>query len=124
MSAKNAISWFEIPVADVERAARFYGSILDATIQIVDINNGRVGLLPDNGGVGGSLVENAQFGYKPSQEGTLVYLDGGDDLNVILNRVEAAGGQVVLPKTGLGDYGFAAYFMDTEDNKVGLRSRG
>ncbi|MCA9839187.1 MAG: VOC family protein [Trueperaceae bacterium] len=124
MNAKNAISWFEIPVIDVKRAAQFYGRILNADIQVLEINNGRVGLLPDYGGVGGSLVENAQFGYKPSQEGALVYLDGGDDLSQVLNHVEAAGGQIVLPKTALGDYGFAAYFIDTEGNKIGLRSIG
>ena len=124
MNAKNALSWFEIPVQDIDRAAAFYGAILGKKLTIVDINNGRVGLLPDNGGVGGSLVENAQFGYKPSQEGVLIYLDGGDDLSHTLNRVESAGGQVVLPKTPLGNYGFAAYFIDTEGNKIGLRSTG
>lgn len=122
MKARNAISWFEIPVSDIHRAATFYSKILDYEINLININNGWVGHLPDHGGVGGQLVANPQFGYKPSQEGTMVYLDGGEDLNIILNRVEAAGGQVVLPKTSLGDYGFAAYFMDTEGNKLGLRS--
>ena len=110
MNAKNAISWFEIPVKDIHRAAAFYGTILAADIPIIEINNGRVGHLPDNGGVGGALVENAQFGYKPSQEGVPLYLDGGDDLSPILNRVEDAGGQVVLPKTAPGRLWFCGLF--------------
>ncbi len=124
MSAKNALSWFEIPVQSIERAALFYSTILASKIDIIDINNGKVGLLPNHGGMGGPLVENAQFGYQPSQTGVLIYFDGGDDLSPILNRVEGAGGQVVLPKTPLGNYGCAAFFIDTEGNKIGLRSVG
>ena len=60
-------------------------------------------------GVGGSLVACDQ--YKPSADGVRVYLNGGEDLAVILARVERAGGKIVVPKTLIReDIGFFALF--------------
>ena len=61
-------------------------------------------------------------GYEPTNKGSLVYLNGGEDLSVPLSKVEAAGGKILLPKTALGPNGFMAHFTDTEGNKVGFHS--
>ncbi|MEM7344001.1 MAG: VOC family protein [Chloroflexota bacterium] len=120
------LNWFEIPVTDMDRAQKFYSILLDADIPVMDMREAMgslLGMLPNRDGVGGALVENRQHGYVPSQEGTLVYLAFGEvDLEVPLSKVEAAGGQIVLPKTTLGEIGFTAWFIDTEGNKVGLHS--
>jgi predicted enzyme related to lactoylglutathione lyase len=71
-------------------------------------------------GVGGGFVQGE--GYTPSTEGSVVYLNAGEDLAVALAKVEGAGGQVLVPKTGIGENGFMAFFLDTEGNKVGLHS--
>lgn len=119
----NALNWFEIPVVDIERAARFYSAIFATEIKLMEFGATVMGFLPaSEGGVGGGIVKGD--GYVPSQQGTLVYLNGGEDLNVVLNRVEAAGGKVTLAKTDIGENGFMAYFTDTEGNKVGLHSMG
>ncbi len=122
----SAIHWFEIPVSDIERAITFYSHILDSEISMLDLTEqlgSRLGLLPNNDGVGGALVENAQHGYTPSDTGTLVYLAREDeDLNECLARVESAGGTVLLPKTAMGERGFSAWILDSEGNKVGLHS--
>jgi len=77
--------------------------------------------LAEPGGVSGAIVQGE--GYKPSREGALVYLSGGRDLSVVLGRVEAAGGQIILPKTLITDeIGFIALFVDCEGNKIGLHS--
>jgi predicted enzyme related to lactoylglutathione lyase len=53
-----------------------------------------------------------------------IYLNGGDDLSVMLGRVEPAGGKVIFPKTLISeDNGFFAIFADTEGNAVGLWSK-
>jgi predicted enzyme related to lactoylglutathione lyase len=70
--------------------------------------------------IGGGLVE--EEGYEPSQQGALVYLNGGEDLDVPLARVEAAGGKVILPKTSISPNGFMARFTDTEGNRVAFHS--
>lgn len=122
----SAIHWFEIPVTDINRAQKFYSTILDVEIPIMDMTaqmGSMLGAFPAHGGVGGMLVQNSQFGYEPSKVGTLVYLTVGDkDLNIALDKVEAAGGKVTLPKTAMGENGFSAWIEDTEGNKVGLFS--
>ncbi|MBL0009096.1 MAG: hypothetical protein IPP25_18480 [Saprospiraceae bacterium] len=49
-------------------------------------------------GIGGAVVYAEGF-YQPSEShGTLIYLNGNPDVQIILERVEAAGRKVVLPK--------------------------
>jgi predicted enzyme related to lactoylglutathione lyase len=87
------------------------------------MDSGQMAMLPsEQGAVGGALFKGD--GYKPSQDGAVLYLNGGDDLSHVLNRVAGAGGQVIMPKTGIGENGFIAFFFDTEGNKVGLHSMG
>ena len=74
------------------------------------------------GRVGGAICFGQ--GYVPAQQGTLAYLNGGSDLNVVLNRVEKAGGKVLLPKTLISpEHGYFARFVDTEGNLLALHSR-
>lgn len=61
-------------------------------------------------------------GRTPNSDGTVAYFNSGDDLNEVLNRVEPAGGRVILPKTGDEASGYVAFFLDTEGNRVGLQS--
>jgi predicted enzyme related to lactoylglutathione lyase len=59
----------------------------------------------------------------PTGEGTLVYLNGGKDLRVVLQRVEPAGGKILQEKTLVApDLGYFAIFRDTEGNRVALHS--
>jgi predicted enzyme related to lactoylglutathione lyase len=51
-----------------------------------------------------------------------MYLNCNGTLDACLARVKDAGGQVVMPKTDIGDPGFIALVMDTEGNTVGLHS--
>ncbi|MFN8011676.1 MAG: hypothetical protein U0P81_09745 [Holophagaceae bacterium] len=121
----HALGWFEIPVADFDRAKRFYGAIFDFDMPEMTMGPCRMGfLLHEQGqGVGGAIV--AGEGYVPSQAGSLVYLSGGADLSVVLGRVPGAGGTILVPKTRITpEYGHFAYFLDTEGNKVGLHSLG
>ena len=119
---RNAINWFEIPVLDFERAIKFYETVLDIQMQR-PFNEMKYAMFPadmQQGGVGGGLLQ--EEGYKPSDHGTVVYLNGGEDLSVPLSKVEAAGGRIIMPKTGIGENGFMAHFMDTEGNRVALHS--
>jgi uncharacterized protein len=119
----NTLNWFEIPATDFERAKTFYAKVLDAQIQ--DDPNRQYAYLPSDsqkGGFGGAIACGENF--VPAMTGTTIYLDGGNDLSVPLDRVESAGGTVILPKTAIGGNGFIALFIDTEGNKVGFHSMG
>ena len=60
---------------------------------------------------------------RPHADGVRVYLNGGEDLGPILDRVVAAGGTVVMPKTFLReDIGYIGMFSDSEGNIIGLHS--
>lgn len=120
---KNSINWFEIPVKNFDRAKKFYSTIMGAEVAEMPHPEFKYGMLPadmQNGGVGGGLVQGA--GFEPSDKGSLIYLNGGDDLSVPLSKVEKAGGKIILPKTAIGPNGFMAHFMDTEGNKIAFHS--
>lgn len=124
---KNAINWFEISVSNYERAKKFYNRILG--VEITDFHmpekNIKYGIFPhdmENGGIGGAIMEMEEC--KPSMDGATVYLNGGEDLNNVLSKVEGAGGSIVLPKTDINENGFIAQFTDTEGNRVALHSMG
>ena len=122
---QNAISWFEIPVEDFDRAKKFYEAIFATpfTAMRAGPTGPRLALFPVDPmkSVGGALAQGA--GYQPTFAGTKVYLSAGEDLSVVLNRVEAAGGKIALPKTQVSpQFGFMGAFIDTEGNWVGLHS--
>ncbi len=118
----HALNWFEIPVTDFARAQAFYETILGIAIARMEMAGTVMGMLSsDPAGVGGALVDDGRT--RPSEHGTIVYLNGGDDLATILNRVAGAGGEVLVPKTEIGNgFGFFAHFRDTDGNRVGLHS--
>jgi predicted enzyme related to lactoylglutathione lyase len=119
----NALNWFEIPAKNLDRAKTFYETILDAQLQRMDGMGMKSAFFPagqQHGAVGGCIIEGP--GYEPATNGSLVYLNGGEDLAVALSRVEQAGGKIIMAKTAIGRNGFMAYFEDTEGNKVGLHS--
>lgn len=120
----NAINWFEIPAINFQRAKDFYSKIFDAELHVQNIMEYQMAFFPSDQNetsVGGAICKGE--GYVPSATGTLPYLNGGEDLSEMLGRINAAGGNVVLPKTKISDeIGFYAIFMDTEGNKIALHS--
>jgi uncharacterized protein len=118
----NAINWFEIPAKNFERAKMFYETVLDIKMQI-PFEGMKYAMFPadmQNGEIGGGLVE--EQGYEPSQTGSLIYLNGGDDLSVPLSRVVGAGGTIFIAKKSIGQNGFMAMFTDTEGNRIAFHS--
>ncbi len=125
---KSYISIFEIPATDISRAVKFYQAILDINIEIMDMEGMigmegmQMGLLPFEGqNVIGTIMKGE--GYIPSPNGVTIYLNGGDNLQVILGKVENNGGKIIVQKTLHGDEsGYFAIFLDTEGNRIGLHS--
>ncbi|HZL12269.1 MAG TPA: VOC family protein [Prolixibacteraceae bacterium] len=120
----NSINWFEIPVLNFDRAKEFYSRIYDFEMTESTMASVRMGFFPmDTGsqGVGGAIVQGN--GYLPTSLGIKVYLNGGKDLLSVLNRVNAAGGDIIVPKTKISDkIGYFAVFEDTEGNHISLHS--
>ena len=122
----NAISWFEIPATDLGRAQKFYETIFGVTLNPLDLPNIKMRMFPIDDmitGVGGAVVDSGGF-HKPSAtDGPLIYLNGNPDLQIVLDKVEAAGGKIMVPKTEISpEYGCMAVIIDTEGNRIGLHS--
>ena len=120
----NALNWFEIPVDDFDRAKMFYERLFGDEMPEMQMGPARMGFFPYDqaaGKVGGAIVKVDDF--LPARTGTLVYLNGGEDLSTMLARVEDAGGKVLLDKTAITpEIGYYATFLDSEGNKVALHS--
>ena len=118
----NLISIVEIPTADFSRAVKFYQTILGLAIEEMEMDGNQMGVLPnEEGTVNVVLVKGKD--YKPTTDGALLYLNAGEDLQAMLDKVEKNGGQVILPKTEISpEMGYFALFIDTEGNKLGLHS--
>jgi predicted enzyme related to lactoylglutathione lyase len=123
---KHAISWFEIPTIDIDRAQTFYEVIFE--IKMIPLDNPalKMRLFPlDNPmeGIGGSIVKTNGFHQPSATDGPLIYLNGNPDVNIVLSRVEAAGGKIMVPKTQISEeHGYMALFIDTEGNRIALHS--
>lgn len=120
----NKVNWFEIPVANLERATKFYSEVFQKEMKVIEVDEKRTmavmppgALLENEIEPLGSLLQTANF--EPSHKGTIVYLDPVDSLDVVLERVEAAGGKITFPKFRIG-HGYMATFIDSEGNTVGL----
>ncbi|HZJ61526.1 MAG TPA: VOC family protein [Chitinophagaceae bacterium] len=126
MTFKNAISWFEIPAIDLNRAQKFYETIFNIQMIPLDTQNFQMRMFPIEdmmNGIGGAISKAEGF-YQPSAtDGTLVYLNANPDVQNVLDKIEAAGGKIIVPKTQISpEYGYMAVFVDTEGNRVALHS--
>lgn len=117
----NAINWFEIPTTDFDRALAFYRTVTGYDIRAGEFMDAPHGFFPaDQSGVGGAIISRADA--VPSMHGALMYLNAGNALDAMLARVAAAGGQVLLPATVIGEQGVIAIIRDSEGNRVGLHA--
>jgi uncharacterized protein len=120
----NPVNWFMIPALDLERARKFYEAVIDDELvrnEMGPLKMAWFPRIPGAPGANGALVKGE--GYVPTHAGTLVYLHV-NDIDDTMARIKVNGGKVLLPKTGMGEYGYIAHFEDSEGNRVGLHAHG
>jgi predicted enzyme related to lactoylglutathione lyase len=119
---QNPVGWFEIPVADIDRAAKFYGAALGFEVARQDFFGQQFGFFPmgdcTGPGISGALI-NTGGKVKPSHEGTTVYFRF-PALDPVIASIEKAGGKIIIPRQSIGQFGFMAQFEDSEGNRIGL----
>ena len=118
----SVINWFDIPAADLDRAARFYETVLAISLIRENMLGARMAIFPAKPGeTTGAII--ARDGVTPGTSGSTIYLKAGADLSLALGRVAAAGGKVLHPKTFIKEgWGYFAIILDSEGNSVGLQS--
>lgn len=126
----NALTWFEIPVKDMDRARKFYETILDVKMELLPTDKDSTEetvffpRLPDtvmalSGILSGALVKAERL--TPSQSGPLIYLNASPSIQTVIDKVEPAGGKIIKPRTKI-PAGYIAVFIDTEGNQLALHA--
>ena len=119
---RNPVHWFEIHVQDMDRARRFYETVLDVKLQRLDSADAEMWAFPmsmEHAGSGGSLVK--VDGVRSGGNSTLVYF-ACEDCAIEADRIESAGGKVQQQKLSIGEHGHIVLALDTEGNMIGLHS--
>ncbi len=122
----NSLNWFEIPAVDINRASKFYEEIFSLEMSPMQEMMGMkmAGFPADmgNGKASGALVQSNM--HKPSMDGCVIYLNANPEIKTVIDRIEKAGGKILMPKTQITpEIGFMAFFTDTEGNKMGLHAQ-
>lgn len=120
LNPRQWTTWFEIAVTDYDRAKKFYEAVFETQIEDMDFGPLKMGIFPHEN-VGCAICLNPF--YVPSENGTLVYMNGGEDLRDAQNRIEPAGGKIVVPKKQISpEHGYMCVFIDSEGNRMALHS--
>jgi predicted enzyme related to lactoylglutathione lyase len=116
------VNWFEIPVTDMARATAFYQDVFNLQLQSMNVGALEMAFFPTRlgtTGAAGALMKGEA--YQPSQQGVRIYFST-PDIDDTLRRAQKRGAKVLLPKTQIGSFGAIASFVDSEGNRIGLRS--
>lgn len=118
----NVITWFEIPAANFERAVKFYNEIFGIDMETNVMRGYSMAFFPVKSGISGAIITGE--GSAPCDRGPLLYLNAGDNLEEIQNRIHHAGGRVLMSKQLINEEsGHFALFIDSEGNKLALHSK-
>lgn len=119
---KDYVTWFEIPAYDMLRAKHFYDEVYGMNMETAHVGGFNMAYFPTENGIGGAVVQGP--GCLPNDTGALLYLNAGAGLDLMLERVQQAGGRVVMGRTLIGeDAGSFALIIDTEGNRLALHER-
>jgi predicted enzyme related to lactoylglutathione lyase len=104
-STHNRAVWFDIPVADLDRASAFYRGVLAIAVDKTQFNDFTFCLLEHHDGNGGCLI------LKPdevaSNAGILLYMNVNGRIREAVGRVTAQGGECSSRCTPLDRMAFA-----------------
>lgn len=120
----DSVVHFEIPAGDMGRAEKFYKSVFGWMInKVPEMDYMMVTTAPTDekkmmpampGSINGGMTKKTDKINAP------VITIAVASIDATMKKLEEAGGKVVMPKAPVGDMGFAAYFMDSEGNVMGL----
>jgi hypothetical protein len=116
----DRVVWFDLPVADLARASKFYGAVLGIKVEELKAGNFPFAVLEHGpSGNGGCLIPNAM---EVSAIGILLYMNVDGRIRDALRQAEKHGGHVMKAIESIGQHGFRAIVLDSEGNRIALHS--
>jgi predicted enzyme related to lactoylglutathione lyase len=115
----NRAVWFDIPAADLDRAAKFYRAVLAVGVDKEKFGDYSFCVIEHKDGNGGCLVPNAA---EIAAGGVLIYLNANGRIRDAVSRVVPNGGSVIQDTHAIGPHGFRAIVLDSEGNRIALHS--
>ncbi len=106
---RNPVGWFEIYVNDLDRATKFYETVLGVQLQELPSPMPHLKMMafPMSMEAGG-LPFTVQDGGNERRSKQHDCLLSCQDCGVEADRIEKAGGKIQMPKTSIGQYGSIA----------------
>ena len=118
-SLHNRAVWFDIPVADLERAAKFYAAVLGVRVPIEKMEGFTMAVIDHKDGNGGCLVPAPD---QVGKGGVLLYLNANGRIRSAVAEVAKHGGKVQEGVHPIGPHGYRAILIDSEGNRIALHS--
>ena len=116
----NRAVWFDIPVADLDRAVTFYSEVLAIDVSQEAFGDMKFAVLAHADGNGGCLVPRPE--EVAADRGILLYLNVHARIRDAVAKVTANGGTVTEDVHSIGPHGFRALILDSEGNRLALHS--
>jgi predicted enzyme related to lactoylglutathione lyase len=119
-SLHNRAVWFDIPVANLDRASAFYAATLGVAVHKAEFDNFKFSVLDHDTGNGGCLIPNeAEIS---GTAGILLYMNVDGRMRDAVAQAVKLGGKIVKPVHSIGEHGFRAVILDSEGNRIALHS--
>lgn len=119
-SSPDRVVWFDLPVADLERASHFYAAVLGIEVSPAKAGSFYFAVLAHGAnGNGGCLIPNAK---EVSAVGILAYMNVDGRIRDAVAQVQKHGGRVLTVIESIGPHGFRAIVLDSEGNRIALHS--
>lgn len=118
--AGQPIVHIDIPATDPKATSAFYGQVFGWEIMTPPGYDDYPMFRAVGGPGGGFTTAGSGFQAMTYNVGEVLIYLASQDIDADLRRVEAHGGQVVLPKSEIPNVGWWAVFKDPSGNKIGL----
>ena len=112
-----SLVWFEIPANNVNRAKSFYSKLFGWKIQKFPMgqhNYWHIDTGGDDKSPDGGILERQGKGHTVTNYIMVASVEQS------AARVKKLGGQIIMPKTPVGDFGYFIICEDTEKNQFAL----
>lgn len=118
-STHNRLVWFDLPVANLDRAEKFYAAVMGVKVERQYYGDFVFSMFEHGEGNGGCLIVKSE---EISAVGTLIYFNVDGRIRDAVSQVATLGGKVLQETHAIGPHGFRAVILDSEGNRIALHS--